>query len=980
MADEKRKPKRNCHPWQKWLPAAAAILLLVLLAVGFGVRYISFVSQTIYQESTSHLEEVLHKSNNMLKEMVRKNLTYLHLYNDFLENTSDEAEIQAYIEKAQQSTGFVGFYFLTYDGNYMTVTGETGYLGLQTNLDEKLSKGEDIVMNTALPGKPQMLAFICPETQGSYRGFAYDAIAIAYYNDAVLKLLDNSAFEGNASNYVIYPDGRVIIDNSVNRKETVYNFLAMLREHSDLSEKQVLALSDAFAQGSSGNMRVTLGGISYYLVYEGAAVQNWTMLGLVPVRVVNAGLDKLWFHTIQIVAGITVGIAVLVILMIVRRGHANLRRKNTEISYRDELFKKLSLNVDDVFLMLDAETAKVDYVSPNIERLLGIPWKEARQDARVLAALHPKDSPDRDKNYLEGLLSGQQREWDDEYAHLETGERRWFHIVAMGSDVEGRTKHILVMSDRTADKQVNQALSDAVAAAETANRAKSTFLSNMSHDIRTPMNAIIGFTTLAISNIDDKDRVKDYLTKTLASSNHLLSLINDVLDMSRIESGRVTLETKPVYLPDLVHDIRDIVQSNIVAKRLSLFIDTIDVVDEQVIADPMRLNQILLNILSNAVKFTPTDGMVSLRIVEKPTAPKGYADYEFHIRDNGIGISEEFRKHIFEQFSREETSTVSKTQGTGLGMSITKSLVDMMGGTITVESEPGKGSEFVVALRFPVSGEKREPKQIAQLEGLRALVADDDINACLNVSKMLRSIGMRPDWTISGKEAVIRAKDAMEQGDAFSVYIIDWLIPDMNGIEVVHQVRKIIGDATPIIILTAYDWTDIETEAKAAGVTAFCAKPLFMSELRSVLAKPFGAEDASAMTEKGPDFSGKKLLLVEDNELNLEIASTILQEAGFEVDTAENGQIALEKVENAPADRYDLILMDIQMPVMDGYEATRRIRALPDKEKASVPIVAMTANAFEDDRKNALNAGMNGHIAKPLDLPKLFRVLSELMR
>ena len=529
-------------------------------------------------------------------------------------------------------------------------------------------------------------------------------------------------------------------------------------------------------------------------------------------------------------------------------------------------------------------------------------------------------------------------------------------------------------------EQKNAELELAVRHEAAANRAKREFLFNMSHDIRTPMNAIIGFTSLAATHIDNRDQVIDYLKKISTASQHLLSLINDVLDMSRIESGRVTLETKPVYLPDLVHDIRDIVQSNIVAKRLSLFIDTIDVVDEQVIADPMRLNQILLNILSNAVKFTPAGGMVSLRIVEKPTAPKGYADYEFHIRDNGIGISEEFRKHIFEQFSREETSTVSKTQGTGLGMSITKSLVDMMGGTITVESEPGKDSEFVVELRFPVSGEKQEPKQIAQLEGLRALVADDDINACLNVSKMLQSIGMRPDWTISGKEAVIRAKDAMEQGDAFSVYIIDWLIPDMNGIEVVHQVRKIIGDATPIIILTAYDWTDIETEAKAAGVTAFCAKPLFMSELRSVLAKPFGAEDASAAAEKGPDFSGKKLLVVEDNELNLEIASTILQEAGFEVDTAENGQIALEKVENAPADRYDLILMDIQMPVMDGYEATRRIRALSDKEKASVPIVAMTANAFEDDRKNALNAGMNGHIAKPLDLPKLFRVLSELMR
>ena len=324
MADEKHESKRNCHPRQKWLPVAA-ILLLIFLAVGFSVQYISFVSQTIYQESTSHLEEVLHKSNNMLKEMVRKNLTYLHLYNGFLESTSDEAEIQAYIRAAQQEAGFAEFYFLTYDGNYMTVTGKTGYLGLQTNLDEELADGNDIVMNTALPGKPQMLAFICPETQGSYRGFAYDAVAITYYNDEVLRLLDNSAFQGNASNYVIYPDGRVVIDNSVNRTETIYNFIAMLRDHSDLSEAQILDLSNAFAQGSSGNMKVKLGDTSYYLVYEGTAVQSWTMVGLVPVKIVNANLDKLWFHTVQIVAGIAAGLAVLAILLIVRRSHAALR-------------------------------------------------------------------------------------------------------------------------------------------------------------------------------------------------------------------------------------------------------------------------------------------------------------------------------------------------------------------------------------------------------------------------------------------------------------------------------------------------------------------------------------------------------------------------------------------------------------------------------------------------------------------------------
>ena len=982
MADEKRKPKRNCHPWQKWLPAAAAILLLVLLAVGFGVRYISFVSQTIYQESTSHLEEVLHKSNNMLKEMVRKNLTYLHLYNDFLENTSDEAEIQAYIEKAQQSTGFVGFYFLTYDGNYMTVTGETGYLGLQTNLDEKLSKGEDIVMNTALPGKPQMLAFICPETQGSYRGFAYDAIAIAYYNDAVLKLLDNSAFEGNASNYVIYPDGRVIIDNSVNRKETVYNFIAMLREHSDLSEKQVLALSDAFAQGSSGNLRVTLGGISYYLVYEGTAVQNWTMLGLVPVRVVNAGLDKLWFHTIQIVAGITVGIAVLVILMIVRRGHANLRRKNTEISYRDELFKKLSLNVDDVFLMLDAETAKVDYVSPNIERLLGIPWREAWQDARVLAALHPKDSPDRDKNYLEGLLSGQQREWDDEYGHLETGERRWFHIVAMGSEVEGRTKHILVMSDRTADKQVNQALSDAVAAAETANRAKSTFLSNMSHDIRTPMNAIIGFTTLAISNIDDKNRVKDYLTKTLASSNHLLSLINDVLDMSRIESGKIHLEEVEVNLSDVLHDLKTIVSGQIYAKQLEFYMDAMDVTDEDVYCDKTRLNQILLNLLSNAIKFTPAGGTVSVRVRQLAGQVRGCGQYEFRIKDNGIGMSPEFAKKIFEPFERERTSTVSRIQGTGLGMAITKNIVDMMGGTIEVQTAQGKGSEFIIRVPLRVQAEHRPVEKITELEGLKALVVDDDFNTCDSVTKMLVKVGMRAEWTLSGKEAVLRARQSIEMSDVYHAYIIDWRLPDMNGIEVTRQIRSL-NDDTPIIILTAYDWSDIEVEAKAAGVTAFCSKPMFLSDLRETLMSALGQKltDASQelLPEKNADFKDRHILLVEDNELNREIAQEILREYGFRVDTAENGEVAVEKVSTAAPGSYDLVLMDVQMPVMDGYTATRKIRALDDPARAKLPILAMTANAFDEDRRNALESGMNGFLSKPIVIGDLVQELRKIL-
>ena len=513
-----------------------------------------------------------------------------------------------------------------------------------------------------------------------------------------------------------------------------------------------------------------------------------------------------------------------------------------------------------------------------------------------------------------------------------------------------------------------------------ANRAKREFLFNMSHDIRTPMNAIIGFTSLAATHIDNREQVLDYLKKISTSSQHLLSLINDVLDMSRIESGKVKIEEKAVHLPDLVHDVRSIIQPNVAAKRLSLFIDTMDIEDEDIITDPLRLNQILLNILSNAIKFTPTGGMISIRIAQKNGAPKGCVCYEFRIKDNGIGMSEEFQKHIFEEFSREESSTVSGIQGTGLGMSITKNIVDLMGGTIALTSEPGKGTEFIVTLCFTRSGQKAEPKQLPQLEGLRALVADDDTNTCLNVSTMLSKIGMRPEWTISGKEAVIRTKYAVEQGDEFSVYIIDWLIPDMNGIEIVRQIRKVIGNRCPIIILTAYDWADIEDEARAAGVTAFCEKPLFLSELRRVLAEPFRAEPASEPAQPtAADLKGKKLLLVEDNELNREIALEILKEAGFVVDTAEDGAVAVRKIKQAAPGQYDLILMDIQMPNLDGYEATRQIRALPDAEKASIPIFAMTANAFEEDRQNALEAGMNGHIAKPLDVPHLLRVLADAL-
>ena len=986
MADKTRGSKIKYRFLKKWRRPAAALLALAVLLGGICYRYFLFMSQTVYRESTSHLSEILRKSDNMLNHLVSRNQMLLHLWNDFLKNASSEEQIRSSLNEMQKETGCAALYFLASDGSCMTQDGEKSSLGSQTDLDTQLFAGEDVVVNAVLPGKPQMLVFACPEMSGTYRAFAYDAIAIAYYNDTVLSAIDNSAFEGTSHNYVVYPDGRVVLDSEADgengSEESVYNFLAELRSSSNLSDKAFDALSDDFAQGRSGSRILTLHGTRYYLVYENTGIQDWIMLSLVPVSIVNASMDTLWHRTVEIVTVIACLLMVLLITLIVHRSRDALRRRDTEILYKDELFTRLSRNVDDVFFMLDAETSRTDYVSPNIERLLGVPLKQVQQDIRALRALHPKDSPDHDKNFLAGIQCGEQSEWDADYAHQQTGERRWFHIVAMGSEVAGRTKYILVMSDRTADRKINQALSEAVAAAEAASRAKSTFLSNMSHDIRTPMNAIIGFTTLAVSNIDNQERVKDYLTKTLSSSRHLLALINDILDMSRIESGKLQLEETEVNLAEMLHDIKTIVSGQIHAKQLELYMDALDVADEDVYCDRTRMGQILLNLLSNAIKFTPAGGTVSVRVRQFAGTVRDCAQYEFRVRDNGIGMSPEFAQKIFEPFERERTSTVSRIQGTGLGMAITRNIVEMMGGTIKVQTEKNRGTEFIICLPLRVQTGSRREEKIAELAGLKALVVDDDFNTCDSVAKLLTRVGMRAEWTLSGREAVLRARQSIELGDPCRAYIIDWRLPDMNGIEVTRQIRSL-NDDTPIIILTAYDWSDIEAEAKAAGVTAFCSKPMFLSDLRDTLLTAIGhmqtAEEQDILPGKNADFRGRHILLVEDNELNREIAMTILHEYGFLVDTAENGAVAVEKVRTSDPGRYDLVLMDVQMPVMDGYTATQRIRALKDPARAAVPIVAMTANVFEEERKQAFDCGMNGFLSKPIVVEELIDALKGIM-
>ncbi len=568
-----------------------------------------------------------------------------------------------------------------------------------------------------------------------------------------------------------------------------------------------------------------------------------------------------------------------------------------------------------------------------------------------------------------------------EHQHYDENKQPYWistHVMFVDNPHNGDIMEITLcqnIEERVRREEEHKAvLQDALILAEKASKAKSEFLSRMSHDIRTPMNAVIGYATIAATHIDEKERVKDSLKKILSSGEHLQGLINDVLDMSRIEAGKESLNLCRISISEMIRTVLPMIQAQISTKQIELYVDTIDVTNEYVYADAQKIRQLLLNILGNAVKFTSNGGKISVKIKQTPSKKMGHAVYTFLIKDTGIGMSKEFQEHLFETFSQERTSTNSKQLGTGLGMAIAKNYVDMMGGSISVDSEVGHGTEFAVKLEFKLQEDVKPDVRLEQLRGYRALVVDDDFQSCESVVHLLRDIGMRADFTTTGKEALFRTQMAYGEGDSYFAYIIDWIMPDMNGIELVRRIRKIIGDEVPIIILTAYYWGDIEQEAREAGVTAFCTKPLFTSDLTGIFLQH------ETTVEETVSFEGERILLVEDNELNREIAQFMLEEAGFDVEIACDGQDAVHAMQECEDGRFDYVLMDVQMPIMNGIEATKQIRSSDRKYLRKVPIIALTANAFNEDVEKCLEAGMNAHLAKPFRIEDIIAALSSFRK
>ena len=990
----------------------AALLLVTTIWVSNGARV--GTNQAVNRVSEFYLEELAGRRAQVVSEELKNNVAYMENTLNIMEASDLESQesLRTFLGKVKKLYDVDKFALVDENGIVYTQHSTTSGLSRYHFLSEELT--EPVISTLNLYGARKQVVLAIPAEGISFQGTEIKACFIQINIDEMLSSLTLQA-NGNETYCNLYHrSGESLTNEAFGNVKAGDNLFSVVMDADTAAKTGYKQLREDFENGRQGQITFEYQGYQEDLCYVPVEGTNWMLAILIRDNVLREQISSISSGmmtrgVIQIVITVLAMLALFHVL-------AKQSRKHARILLEQE--KEDGNRIRAAYAQIEREQAAMRNIQAAMgSGMWGIEFNEQAEITscswsetfRSMLGYHSEaEFPNRLESWSD-LLHEEDKErsveefWDTVKDY--TGEKtydveyrlltrnagwRWFHaagrlsrredgspvsFVGLFLDIDDEKKMEARLEKQTIDLQ------DALAAAQHANRAKTTFLNNMSHDIRTPMNAIIGFTSLAAAHIDNTEQVQDYLSKITTSSNHLLSLINDVLDMSRIESGKVKIEEKETSLPEIMHDLKTIVQADITSKQLEFYIDTADVVNEHVLCDKLRLNQILLNLLSNAMKFTKPGGIVSVRILQKGNAPEGCASYEFQVKDTGIGMSKEFLEHVFEPFEREQTSTVSGIQGTGLGMAITKNIVDMMGGKISVDSEIGKGSTFHVELQFKTCSGSVRQEVIPELNGLRALVADDDFNTCSSVTKMLSTIGMRPDWTTSGKEAVLRTRLAEEQNDLYSAYIIDWLMPDMNGIEVVRRIRGIIGEETPIIILTAYDWSDIEEEARNAGVTAFCSKPIFLSELREVLESPFtnlGAEKDAP--EESISFEGKKILLVEDNELNQEIAVEILQEAGFVLDVADDGAVAVEKMKSAKPGQYDLILMDIQMPIMDGYEATGQIRGLEDPEIAGIPIIAMTANAFEEDKKAAADAGMNGHIAKPIDVPILLDVLGEILK
>lgn len=963
--------KQNNKPVSLLFGALAVLLVSVLI---FCLFMIDTINRRMNESAASNLLSTTRVIQNTLESYLNKDLESLNIISDLYKS-------RGYLECEQidalcDTMGFDWVALVDAQGNGVDCFAgkfQASDLPCYAQWSPENTGYSDAYIGQS--GRPQITLWQPIYREGQYVGTVFGSVILMkYYSADVFTFYDGAGraylFDSADGAWILKSLGT---DGASVRQNDIYALFSA----SGNKEEEILAFQQAVENRQGGTAVMNFNGEqAYFCFLPLSSSPGWYITTVIAKDVLlkeAAEVQRMIHWVLAVLCGAVVCAAGAFMLWRLRK------TKMKEARYRELLFANISANLDSAFLIYERNSKrKAVFVSDNIKRLLGLNRKWIGEDAGRLFSWCGIPEEDLQRTaFLEGSLD--KPAVREVCVENELGEKnRTIRLELIPADM-GQT--IAVLTDITKSKEIQDSLIETMQHAEAASNAKNEFLSAMSHDLRTPINGIVGMTAIAAAHLEDKHRVRDCLTKISESTAHLLDLINEVLDMSQIESGKITLVHESFNIAELLQNVLNVNYPGIQQKshQVNVHVDLME--HENVIGDPARLTRITANLISNAIKYTPSGGTISLTLREKEPMIQGYGCYELTVQDNGIGMSEAFQERLFEPFEREEDVRLSRIQGTGLGLPIVKNIVDLMMGSIQVQSKKGEGSTFCVTVNLQL--DIREEKRDAKLTDLPVLVVDDDTTACRTVSAILCNIGMKGEWTDSGFKAVEMVAGRHEKGADYFAVLLDWKMPGMDGLETARRIRAEVDEQVPIIILTAFDWSEIETEAKEAGVNAFFSKPIYkaklaqkMTEIAEGHLETFDKLLPACAAEIPP---GKRVLLAEDNALNREIAVEILRMMGVETDCAEDGAEAVERFAGSEPGTYATVLMDIQMPRLNGYEATEKIRKLDHPDACTVPIIAMTADAFKKDERAAREAGMNEHLAKPISIERLAQVLKRFL-
>ncbi len=958
------------------------LIVLIIVCIGIilfgGIDYVNSLREDLSNQAVQNVLTVTKQQQQAFDNFISQDRERLYSFAQYFEQ-KDSGDME---EIRRQLTFFGGV-----DAFYSVINLDTGRF-CSNKYDEIFTMGKrELSSYQVLSGsgvrEPYMGLYTDETMFGYYECFAFadgapGLLQKSYDRSKVSETFSLSFYNDQGFAYVVNRKGDILLRSSGMDEGSQYNNIFDMFTEPSGRQQEIDDFVKALEEREMGSIRFSREAGDFVCTYVSVEnVDGWFLVSIVPWDVITEEAVQILLHSQQVFLLLLVLLVIsAALIMLIWYIQKNISEKNREIEYQEQLFDIFSTylteNTGDVYMMVDGETREVEYVSPNLERVLGVSRDDIMSTLKDLGGIMRSGGGEIDFDNLQDLEPGISLETSvNELINPRTGKHKWFQESVYCALVQNRRKIIVYISDRTREREIQDTLTEALKMAQVANKAKSSFLSSVSHDIRTPMNAIIGFVSLLQEKAENPGLVREYAKQIDAASQHLLGLINDVLDMNKIESGSATLNNSEMSLVDIIDEINSIIRPQAKAKSQNFAIFASSIVNEHLQGDKLRINQILINLLSNAVKYTPKGGNIQMRVEEMPQVVEDYSRIRFTISDNGLGMSEEYQKVMFDPFTREDTEIIRQIQGTGLGMAITKSLVDLLGGTIQVQSKPGEGTVFTVELELFIQAREDDPRFWADHHVEKMLVADDDEEVCLNIAGVMKKNNVQTDYSVDGRTVVEMMRAAREDGHPYDLVLLDWKMPELDGLETARLIRENYPEKIPILLFTAYDWGEIEQEAAEIGIHHFMPKPFFVSTLKEAVGRIMGGIEAERGEERSSVVEGKHILVVDDIEINRIVLVKILGTLGASCDVAGNGQEALEKFEASSPGEYDLIFMDVQMPVMDGYAATRAIRASAHPSAGTIPIIAMTANAFVDDVRDAIESGMDAHIAKPVQLDKL---------